>query len=470
MGREGAEHIADAIGALVRRRCSRPPTRNGGGLLKFGGDALLLFFDGDEHAERGVPRGGAHARARCAPPAAIEAPGARVTLRMSVGIHSDALHLFLVGGSHREPVVARPGRVRGAADGAGGRAPGDIVVSPADARRCSRPGRSAPPAGGGPAPAQRARRRGGPRGRRSLGGAAARSPAAACPPPCARHLGEAGRRPSTGIVTIAFLRFGGDGHARSRAHGTGGRRGGARRAGRRDVQAAADEHEVAFLGSDVDVDGGKLLLCAGAPRAVGDDEERMLRTLRAHRGGARRRLPVQIGVNRGRAFTGDIGPPYRRTYTAMGDVVNLAARLMAARARRARSTRRRACSTARATRFATTELEPLALKGKARPRPGVGGRPRARLARAASERPRGAAAARGPRARARACSRDALAAARARRGPPRRAGRRARHRQDAAARGGAPAGAAACARCTRPARPTRGAAPVQRLARAAACR
>ena len=31
-----------------------------------------------------------------------------------------------------------------------------------------------------------------------------------------------------------------------------------------------------FLESDVDVDGGKLMLVAGAPRMVGDDEERML--------------------------------------------------------------------------------------------------------------------------------------------------------------------------------------------------
>ena len=41
------------------------------------------------------------------------------------------------------------------------------------------------------------------------------------------------------------------------------------------------------------------------------------------------RLPVRIGVNRGYVFTGEVGPPFRRTYAVMGDVVNLAARLCA---------------------------------------------------------------------------------------------------------------------------------------------
>jgi len=39
-------------------------------------------------------------------------------------------------------------------------------------------------------------------------------------------------------------------------------------------------------------------------------------------------VPVRIGVNKGHVFAGDIGPAYRRTYTVMGDAVNLAARVM----------------------------------------------------------------------------------------------------------------------------------------------
>ena len=46
------------------------------------------------------------------------------------------------------------------------------------------------------------------------------------------------------------------------------------------VQSAAEEQGVAFLASDVDADGGKSILTAGAPRITGDDEERMLLTLR----------------------------------------------------------------------------------------------------------------------------------------------------------------------------------------------
>ena len=98
------------------------------------------------------------------------------------------------------------------------------------------------------------------------------------------------------------------------------------------VEAATEEQDITFLGSDLDADGGKLILTAGAPKATGDDEERMLLALR--------RIvetdipiPIRVGVHRGYVFAGDIGPFFRRTYTVMGDAVNLSARLMASRSR-----------------------------------------------------------------------------------------------------------------------------------------
>ncbi len=131
------------------------------------------------------------------------------------------------------------------------------------------------------------------------------------------------------------------------------------------VEAATEEQGVAFLASDVDADGGKLILTAGAPTVTGDDEERMLLALRKI---VDTDLPIRlrVGVNRGSVFAGDIGPAYRRTYTVMGDAVNLSARLMA----------KAAPGTIYATAdvldrsntlFETDELEPFAVKGKAQP-------------------------------------------------------------------------------------------------------
>jgi class 3 adenylate cyclase len=95
------------------------------------------------------------------------------------------------------------------------------------------------------------------------------------------------------------------------------------------VQEAARTHHVTFLGSDIDRDGGKIILTAGAPDSFENDEERCLRAARTiiekDYG-----LPLRIGINRGRVFAGEIGPLFRRTYTVMGDAVNLAARLMQA--------------------------------------------------------------------------------------------------------------------------------------------
>ena len=133
----------------------------------------------------------------------------------------------------------------------------------------------------------------------------------------------------------------------------------------RAVQAAADEHKVTFLESDIDRDGGRIILVSGAPQTFGDDEERMLRTVRAVVD-AGLPLPVHIGVSEGRVFTGQVGASFRRTYTVLGDTAALAARLMA-RAGEDEVWVAAGAFDARRRGFTATELEPLSSRERPSP-------------------------------------------------------------------------------------------------------
>ena len=132
-----------------------------------------------------------------------------------------------------------------------------------------------------------------------------------------------------------------------------------------DVQDAVDRPGVTFLGTDIDHDGGKIILVAGAPSTSGDDEHHMLLALRQIMD--RDRTPaVRVGVNRGPVFAGDIGPSYRRTFTVMGDTVNLAARLMAKAAPGHILATPEVVALSSST-FAVEHVAPFTVKGKAKP-------------------------------------------------------------------------------------------------------
>lgn len=356
-GRIGAEEVTEVLGAVFTRLLA-VAYAEGAGLLKFGGDALLLWFPGDDHPARAA-RAAHGMRATLRSIGAVATTAGAVRLRMSIGVNSGRFHFFLVGGSHRELIVTGPAatetvRMESAATA------GEILLSASTAWHL--PGRLlGKPKGPGWL------LRSAPHGV-SGAGADAGLPTplpdlAPFVPVALRESIQAGTEPEHRSATIAFVHFDGtdelierDGPDAAAA---------ALDELVRDVQAAADEHEVCFLASDIDADGGKLILSAGVPRMVGDDEERMLLALRRVVE-VERRIPVRIGVNRGAVFSGDVGPPYRRTYTVMGDAVNLAARLMA-KARRGEVLATAGVLDSSATRFATTELEPFMVKGKARP-------------------------------------------------------------------------------------------------------
>ena len=73
-----------------------------------------------------------------------------------------------------------------------------------------------------------------------------------------------------------------------------------------------------------------------------------------------------IGVNTGKVFTGDFGPPYRRAYRVFGDAINTAARVMSkAEAGQILSTE--IVLNRSRTIFEATPIPPFAAKGKSEP-------------------------------------------------------------------------------------------------------
>jgi class 3 adenylate cyclase/tetratricopeptide (TPR) repeat protein len=357
-GRIGAEELTDVLRYVFSEMLAIAYAR-GGVLLKFGGDALLLMFSGDGHpvractaavAMQGVLRDIRQGRSSI---------GA-VPLRMSVGVHTGSVDLFLVGSSHRELLVVGPAasattRMEHAA------VAGEILVSETTA---------------GFLPARRLgdARAGGRLLRWRVASDADPAPVLARPVPLEtvtgcipvalrRHLAESGFDSEHRVASIGFVQYQGvdallaqDGPDATAA---------ALDRVIAAVQEAADAEEVTFLATDIDEDGGKVILAAGVPRGRDDDEGRLLRAVRRVLD-TDLPLAVRVGVNRGHVFAGDIGTDFRRTYTVMGDTVNLAARLMAAAPLGEGYATASVLERSR-TVFDADPLEPFLVKGKTDP-------------------------------------------------------------------------------------------------------
>ena len=358
-GREGAEHITELIGNIFGLMLG-VAYDSGGSLLKFGGDALLLWFDGEGHAPRACCAA-ARMRDVLRKVGSVNLPGASATLQMSQGVHSGRFHFFAVGNAHLELLPVGPAwsqlvAMQHAAD------PDEILVSvetaaaiPGDCVDVAKgPGRLLRHEPPGHIDKMALR----PRPQMS------RDAVAHCLPSAIReHVLTGGGIPEHRPVTIAFIRFEGT-DALIEQHGAQAAADALHRLLSL-VETAVEEQGVSFLASDVDADGGKLILTAGAPKATGNDEERMLLALRKI---VLSELPIaiRIGVHRGAVFAGDIGPPYRRTYTVMGDAVNLAARLMGRAAPGLIYATSDVLDRSN-TVFESTRLDPFAVKGKAEP-------------------------------------------------------------------------------------------------------
>jgi class 3 adenylate cyclase/tetratricopeptide (TPR) repeat protein len=353
-GKRGAEELTATISSCFASLLDLA-IRHGGRLLKFGGDALLVYFSGEGHEARACCTA-IEMRRTLRAVGRLAVLGQKVSLRISVGIHSGMFHFFLVGRSHREFIVTGPGASSVVAMESAANA-GEIVISNTTAAAL-KPGLLGE--------------------RRGPGTLLLRAPdvppttlAPLEPLDPALDLSSAvpiGLRstlstriePEHRRVTAAFVHFDGTDDLIERT--------GPEEAARRldalvtNVQRAVERQGVTFLASDVDRDGGKIILTAGAPSSSGDDEQRMLLAVREIMD-SDNGLPIRIGVNQGSVFVGDVGPPYRRTFTVMADAINLAARLMAKASPGEILTTPDVLSRSQAA-FEATELEPFFVKGK----------------------------------------------------------------------------------------------------------
>jgi class 3 adenylate cyclase/tetratricopeptide (TPR) repeat protein len=319
-GKVGAEQVTDVLGAVFAKLLGVAYGEDGS-LLKFGGDALLLWFVGEGHAIRAATA--AHGmRATLRSIGKLDTTAGKVVLRMSVGVTSGSFHFFLVGESHRELIVAGPAASQ-TVDMESTATAGEILVSKGTAVALSETTLGQPKGEGillkrGPATLSFARDQ--------VEVPITSVDVARCVPLALReHLLSGFTDPEHRTATVAFVHFDGV-DALTHERGPGVVADGLHELVSV-VQRQAEENGVTFLGTDIDHDGGKIILVAGAPLGREDDEGRMLLTVRSVLE-AQTAIPVRIGVNKGAVFAGDIGPPYRRTYTVMGDAVNLAARVM----------------------------------------------------------------------------------------------------------------------------------------------
>jgi class 3 adenylate cyclase/tetratricopeptide (TPR) repeat protein len=355
VGRAGAEEVTEVMNATFSALLDVAYAQ-GGGLLKFGGDALLLLYEGDDHAARAA-RAAFEMRRTLRAIGRPRTSAGSVTLKMHAGLHSGRFQFFLVGGSHRELLVTGPAATRVVEMEAASEA-GEILVSPETAALLE-PQTIGEEKGPGrllqAAPAARGELR-------PMPDVEETAIEVAVPAPLRAQLLEVG--PLEGEhrhAAVAFVRYAGTDEIVATEGGAAATE--ALELLMERIQAAADEHQVTVLESDVDRDGGRIILVSGAPQTFGDDEERLLRTLRAAVD-AGLPLPVHVGVSEGRVFTGQVGAPFRRTYTILGDTAALAARLMARAGEDEIWVAAEAFSRGGGS-FAATELEPFQVKGKA---------------------------------------------------------------------------------------------------------
>jgi len=356
-GKVGLEELNDILDATFADLLS-VAYEDGAGLIKWGGDAVLLLFNGRGHAPRAA-RAAARMRRTLQRVGKTTSTAGKINLRMSVGIHSGVFDFFLAGDLHRELLICGPAASR-TVEMEGTAEAGDVLVSPETAALIDLTCLGVPkgdgillkripevpfhPAEAAPDLDQEVL-------------------ASSLPLRVREHLMSGNAEAAHRWIAVAFVevrgtdafleREGPDALAVALDDTI------------RSIQHACAKVGVTFLETDISHDGFKVLLVAGTPTSSGDEAAAMLAATRNILD-AGSRLPLRIGVNVGRVFSGIFGPPFRRTFSIKGDAVNLAARVMG------KAEPGQALATAEALSVSTVAfevkpLEPFMVKGKRDP-------------------------------------------------------------------------------------------------------
>ncbi len=356
-GKIGAEELRDTLDRVFNALLDEA-YEWGAGLLKWGGDALLLLFDGPGHPQRAA-RAMWELQRTIDRVGQIRVSGGKAVLRMSVGVATGSVDFFTAGSVHRELLIAGPTatetvRIEAIADA------GEVALSPTLAAlldpSCIGREKDGARLLAGPPDAERAQA--------PDVGSVADLDIASCIPLAAReHVLLERSEPEHRIITATFF----DLMDTDKLLAELGPRAFAEALDERirTIQEAAARYEVPFNVTDVSKGAIKVLLSAGAPSTTGHDEEQTLRLVREvmNEPGV---IPMRVGINSGRVFTGDFGPPYRRTYAVLGDAINTAARVMS-RAEPGQILATEPVLARSRTLFRTTPIEPFQAKGKAEP-------------------------------------------------------------------------------------------------------
>ncbi len=352
-GREGSEEVTRVLNGAFSEMLD-VALLDGGDLLKFGGDALLHLFTGDEHAARAA-RSAFDMRDALDD---FQTSSSPVPLNMSVGVASGPIEFLLAGGSNQELIIAGTTAsevvaMENTADA------GEILIAQSTVELIDEDVFGEGKGAGlllddspdpddfdddEPQDGEIDFDRYIPTGLR-------------------RHLTVTFNEGEHRTANVAFVKLTGLDSILSDA--------GAEAATAMldavvaETQSISERLGVTFLASDISEDGAKLILSTGVPARADAEEERILRAAREV-ALIDTPLDIAVGVARGSVFAGDLGSRIRRVYTVMGDTVNLAARLASAAAPNTALVTAKVLDRA-ASLFETRQLDPIELKGKSKP-------------------------------------------------------------------------------------------------------